>query len=55
MDNNNNLYSEDDEFSLADTQESPVTFSRYFIKRLGICRASSSTGAINPNFNTRYI
>ena len=55
MDNNNNLYSEDDEISLADTHKSQVTFSRNIIKILGIRRASLGIGAINPNFNTRYI
>ena len=54
MDNSNNLYSEDDEFSVPETQESPATFSRNIIKWLGICRASSGTDAVNPNFNTGY-
>ena len=49
MDNNNNLYSEDDEFSVPETQESPATFSRNIIIRLGIRRTSSGTDAVNPN------
>ena len=56
MDNNNNLYSKDDKFSVPNTQESPATFSRNIIKRLGIHRSSSGTDAINSNtsLNTMY-
>ena len=52
MDNSNNLYSEDDEFAIPETQESPATFSKKIIKRLGICRRSSGTDTANPNSNT---
>ena len=52
MDNSNNLYSEDDEFAVPETQESPATFSRNIIKRLDIRRTSSGTDAANPNSNT---
>ena len=52
MDNSNNLYSKDDEFAVPETQESPATFSRNIIKRLGIRRTSSGTDAANPNCNT---
>ena len=52
MDNSSNLYSKDDEFAVHETQESPATFSRNIIKRLGIRRTSSGTDAANPNFNT---
>ena len=53
MDNSNNLYSEDDEFAVPETQESPATFSKNIIKRLGICRTSSGTDATNPNSNAK--
>ena len=52
MDNSNNLYSEDDEFAVPETQESPATFSKKIIKRLGIRCTSSGTDAANPNSNT---
>ena len=52
MDNSNNLYSEDDEFAVPETQELPATFSRNIIKRLGIRRTSSGTDTANPNSNT---
>ena len=44
--------SEDNEFSVPDTQESPATFSRNIIKRLGICRSHSGTDAVNNNVLT---
>ena len=55
MDNTNNLYSEDEEFAVPNTQlqESPATFSRNTIRRLGICRISSGTDTVNPNFNAQ--
>ena len=49
---NSNLYSEDDEFAVPETQESPATFSKNIIRRLGICRTSSGTDAADPNSNT---
>ena len=52
MDNSNNLYSKDDEFAVPETQESPATFSKNIIRRLGICRTSSGTDAADPNSNT---
>ena len=52
MDSNILNNSEDDEFSIPDAQESPATFSRNIIRRLGICQSSSGTGAINNNNNT---
>ena len=52
MDNSNNLYSEDDEFAVPETQESPATFSKNIIRRLGIRRTSSGTDAADPNSNT---
>ena len=51
MDNSNNLYSDDDEFTVPETLESPATFSRNIIKRLGKHRTSLGTDAANPNFN----
>ena len=51
MDNSNNLYSEDDEFTVPETQESPATFSNNIIKRLGIRCTSSGTDAADPIFN----
>ena len=50
--NSNNPYSEDGEFAVPETQESPATFSRNIIKRLGIRRTSSGTDTANPNSNT---
>ena len=55
MDNSNNLYSEDDEFAVPETQESPATFSKNIIRRLGIRRTSSGTDAADPNSNTNFI
>ena len=52
MDTSNNLYSEDDEFAVPETQESPTTFSKNIIRRLGIRRTSSGTDAADPNSNT---
>ena len=52
MYSSNNLYSEDDDFAVPETQESPATFSRNIIKRLGIRRTSLGTDAANPNSNT---
>ena len=52
MDNSNNLYSEDDEFAVPETQESPATFSKNIIMRLGIRRTSSGTDAADPNSDT---
>ena len=52
MDNSNNLYSEDDEFAVPETQESPATFSKNIIRRLGIRHTSSGTDAADPNSNT---
>ena len=52
MDNSNNLYSEDDEYAVPETQESLATFSKNIIKRLGIHRTSSGTDTANPNSNT---
>ena len=52
MDNNNNLYGEDDEFAVTETQESSATFSKNIIRRLGIRRTSSGTDAADPNSNT---
>ena len=49
---NSNLYSEDDEFAVPETQESPATFSKNIIRRLGIRRTSSGTDAADPNSNT---
>ena len=49
---NSNLYSEDDEFAVPETQESPATFSKNIIRRLGIHRTSSGTDAADPNSNT---
>ena len=46
---NSNLYSEDDEFAVPETQESPATFSKNIIRRLGIRRTSSGTDAADPN------
>ena len=43
MDNSNNLYSEDDEFAVTETQESPATFSKNITRRLGIRRTSLGT------------
>ena len=52
MDNDNNLNSsEDDKFSVPNTQESPATFRRNIIKRLGIRWSSSGTDAVNNNNN----
>ena len=53
MDNSNNLYSEDDEFAVPETQESLATFSKNIIRSLGICRTSSGTDATDPNSNTK--
>ena len=53
MDTSNNLYSEDDEFTVPETQESPSTFSKNIIRRLGIRRTSSGTDAADPNSNTK--
>ena len=55
MDNSNNLYSEDDEFVVPETQESPATFSKNIIRRLGICRTSSGADTADPNSNTNMI
>ena len=52
MDNSNDLYSEDDEFAVPETQESPATFSK---RRLGIRHTSSGTDAADPNSNTNVI
>ena len=52
MDNSNNLYSEDDEFAVPETQESLATFIKNIIRRLGIRRTSSGTDATDPNSNT---
>ena len=52
MDNSNNLYSEDDEFAVPETQESPATLSKNIIRRLGIRRTSSGTDTADPNSNT---
>ena len=52
---NSNLYSEDDEFAVPETQESPATFSKNIIRRLGICRTSSGTDAADPNSNTNVL
>ena len=52
MDNSNNLYGEDDEFAVPETQESPATFSKNIIRRLGIRHTSSGTDATDPNSNT---
>ena len=49
---NSNLYSEDDEFAVPETQESPATFSKNIIRKLGIRRTSSGTDAADPNSNT---
>ena len=48
---NSNLFSEDDEFAVPETQESPATFSKNIIRRLGIRRTSSGTDAADPNSN----
>ena len=53
MDNSNNLYSEDDEFAIPETQESPATFSKNIIS--GIRRTSSGTDAADPNSNTKVL
>ena len=53
MDNSNNLYSEDDEFAVPEIQESPATFSKNIMRKLGIRRSTSSgTDAADPNSNT---
>ena len=53
MDNSNNLYSEDDEFAVQETQESPATFSENIIS--GIRRTSSGTDVADPNSNTKVL
>ena len=52
MDTSNNLYSEDDQFAVPETRESPATFSKNIIRRLDIRRTSSGTDAADPNSNT---
>ena len=49
---NGDCNSEDDEFAVPETQESPATFSKNIIRRLGIRRTSSGTDAADPNSNT---
>ena len=55
MDNSNNLYGKDDEFAVPETQESPATFSKNIIRRLGILCTSSGTDAANPYSNTSML